>query len=172
MNRSIPWRIRTALTATLGSAIALSMVALAHELMYGMTALPLIIAAFGATAVVLFGAPESRMARPRSVFGGSIISSLIGVSVAQLMPNQPLWLGGMLAVCLSIAAMRISDTMHSPGGAMAFLAVASPPEIRELGFFYVIYPVGTGISIMYLVSLLFHGLLDLRRRSRENADGP
>ncbi|MDX8407628.1 MAG: HPP family protein, partial [Mariprofundaceae bacterium] len=113
---------------------------------------------FGATAVVLFGAPGTAMAKSRSLFGGSIISSFIGVSVAQIMPHQSLWLGGMVAVCLSVAAMGLTDTMHSPGGAMAFLAVASPPEIRDLGYFYVIYPVGTGISIMYIVALIVHKL--------------
>lgn len=159
-------RIKDTGFATLGSALGLGLVALTHELLYGTTGLPLIIAAFGATAVVLFGSADSRMAQPRALFGGSLISSLIGVSVAQWMPHQPVWLGGMLAVCLSIAAMGLTDTMHSPGGAMAFLAVASPPAIRDLGYFYVIYPVGSGVLLMFIVALLVNHFAPTRHYPR------
>jgi len=142
----------------IGALTGLGLVALVHELLYGTSDLPLIIAAFGATAVVLYGCPEAPIAQPRNLFGGSLLSAFIGVTVAWLMPEQPIWLAGMLAICISIFAMIISQTLHPPGGAIAFIAVAGPPEIHALGFWYVLYPVLTGISLMFIITRLIQHL--------------
>ncbi len=143
-----------------GAMLGLGLVALMHELLYGSSELPLIIAAFGATAVVLYGCPDAPIARPRNLFIGSMISAFIGVASAWLLPDQPVWLIGMLAICLSLFAMIISDTLHPPGGAIAFIAVAGPAEIHALGFWYILYPVLTGISLMYLITRLMRYLVE------------
>jgi len=138
----------------LGSVLGLGGVALLHEQLYGASGLPLLIAAFGASAVVLYGCAAAPIAQPRNLFCGSFISAFIGVCIAELLPDQPVWFNGLLAVSLSLAAMSLTGTMHPPGGAMAFIAVGGPPEIHHLGFMYMLYPVGTGIALMFAVAVL------------------
>jgi len=141
-----------------GAMAGLGLVAFIHEQIYGSTHLPLLIAAFGATAVVLYGCPTAPIAQPRNLFCGSFISAFIGVSLAIFMPDQPVWMTGLLAVSLSLAAMSLTGTMHPPGGAIAFIAVGGPAEIHQLGFFYLLYPVGTGVLSMFLVALVISRL--------------
>ena len=43
-----------------------------------------------------------------------------------------------LAVCLSIFAMQLTDTVHPPGGAPAFIAVIGGSTIHDLGYWYVL----------------------------------
>ncbi len=147
-----------ALIAGAGALLALGLVALCHEGLYGDQDLPLIIGAFGASAVVLFGAPDSPLSRPRNVFGGSLLASLIGVCLNQLWPDGPDWALILLAVPLSIVVMELTDTMHPPAGAMAFIAVAGPREVQEMGFLYLVYPVGTGVTVMMLTAWLVQWL--------------
>jgi len=153
---TVPWqkRLIDAGLSFLGGVLGLGGVALLHEQLYGASGLPLLIAAFGASAVVLYGCAAAPIAQPRNLFGGSLISAFIGVCIAELLPDQPVWLNGMLAVSLSLAAMSLTGTMHPPGGAMAFIAVGGSPEIHHLGFMYMLYPVGTGIALMFIVAVL------------------
>ena len=134
-----------------------------HGLLVGRPGLPLIIAAFGASAVVLYGCAATAVAQPRNLFGGSLISAFIGVCVAMLAPDQPGWLNGIMAVSVSLAAMSLTGTMHPPGGAFAFIAVSGPAEIHDLGFMYVVYPVGTGVLLMFLVAVAIHWLSPTRK---------
>lgn len=91
----------------------------------------LIIASFGASAVLLYGVPMSDFSQPRNVIGGHAISAAIGVAVRHLVfasdadSDQPSpytgdfldleWLGCALAVSLSIIAMNLTKTTHPPG---------------------------------------------------------
>jgi len=147
-------RIRRAAVTALGALLGLGLVAGVHEWLYGDSDLPLIIAAFGATAVVLYGCPDAPIAQPKNLFAGSLLSATCGVLLSMLMPAQPTWLVGMLAIVLALFVMSASDTLHPPGGAIAFIAVAGPPEIHALGLWFLLYPVLTGISLMFAVSRL------------------
>ncbi len=156
-------RLLEALLSLSGGLLGLGLVAAMHAQIYGGRGLPLLIAAFGASAVVLYGCPSAPIAQPRNLFCGSLLSSFIGVGVAMLLPHHPVWLQGVLAVSLSLAAMSLTGTMHPPGGAMAFIAAAGPEPMRALGFTYLLYPIATGIVIMFAVALLVHALAPDRR---------
>ncbi len=151
-------RFSKALMAFTGSVLGLGLVSLMHELLYGTTDLPLIIAAFGATAVVLYGYPESPIAQPKNLFTGSLLSAFVGVVSYHAMHGFPIWFVGMIAISTALFLMTLTSTLHPPGGAIAFIAVAGPPEIHQLGLLYLIYPIGTGIFLMYLVALLMNRL--------------
>jgi len=111
-----------------------------------------LVGSFGASAVLIYGAPHVEYAQPRNLIGGHILSALIGISVYKLLPFD-VALASALAVSLSIAVMHLTRTIHPPGGATALIAVIGSSEIHDMGYLYVLSPIGTGILIMLLVAL-------------------
>lgn len=135
--------------AWLGSCCGLLLVAALDRLVVGDYGVPLLIGSFGASAVLLFAAPESPLSRPRNLLGGHFFSALVGVACAQWLP--PFW-----AICLcvptAIAVMLLSGTVHPPGGATALIAVTGGEQIRQLGFWYAVVPCLAGAALMLAVA--------------------
>lgn len=126
------------------------------------TAMVLIIGSFGASAVLIFGAIKSPLAQPRNLLGGHVLSAVIGVAAYKLCPS-PLWVSAALAVATAIAAMHATKTLHPPGGATALIAVIGGDKIHQLGYFYALVPVATGVIIMLTVALLVNNIPKTRR---------
>jgi len=146
----------------LGGFLGISAVAGGHFAFFEGTAFMLLIASFGASAVLIYGAPKSPLAQPRNLIGGHVISALIGVTMLKLC-GPLIWLAAALAVSLSIAAMHATKTLHPPGGATALIAIIGGPKIQQLGYLYVLLPVASGILIMLLIALLINNLIPTRR---------
>jgi CBS domain-containing membrane protein len=121
-----------------------------------------LIGSFGATSVLVYGAIQSPLAQPRNLIGGHIISAIIGVSVSQFLPDI-LWITAPLAVSLSIVVMQYTKTLHPPGGATALIAVAGGEKIQELGYWYVLFPVFSGVLILLITALIFNNLTSQRK---------
>lgn len=117
----------------------------------------LLIGSFGATAVLLYGAPQADFSQPRNLIGGHVLSALIGVTVTQQMSGQ-VALACALAVSLSIVVMHLTRTLHPPGGATALLAVTGGESIGSLGYGYVWTPVFTGALILLVIALAVNNL--------------
>ncbi|NVN19861.1 HPP family protein [Muricauda sp. HICW] len=117
----------------------------------------LLIGSFGATGVLIYGAIHSPLAQPRNLIGGHLISAVIGVTVCQFL-GDILWLAAALSVSLSILAMQFSKTLHPPGGATALIAVIGSEKIIGLGYWYIFFPVLSGVTIMLLVALTFNNI--------------
>lgn len=111
-----------------------------------------LVGSFGATAVLIYGAPHAEYSQPRNLIGGHLISALIGITVYKLFSSDAA-LASALAVSLSIAAMHLTKTIHPPGGATALIAVIGSAEIHEMGYLYVLSPIGSGVIIMLIVAL-------------------
>ncbi len=122
----------------------------------------LLIGSLGASAVLIFGAIKSPLAQPRNVLGGHLISALVGVTAYQLL-HPHLWLAAALAVATSIALMHATKTLHPPGGATALIYILGSPKVHNLGYFFMVMPVGAGVVLMLLVALLFNNLSPRRR---------
>lgn len=120
-----------------------------------------LIGSFGASSVLVYGAIQSPMAQPRNILGGHVVSALVGVTVAQLLPDI-IWLTAPLAVASSIVCMQITRTMHPPGGATALIAVTGGTKIASLGYWYVLSPVFSGALILMLVALVFNNITSKR----------
>ena len=116
----------------------------------------LIVASFGASAVLVYGAIKSPLAQPRNLVGGHVISALIGVASYGLFGNT--WIGAAIAVSFAVAAMLFTRTLHPPGGATALLAVIGSKQIHDLGFLYAILPVGLGSLVLLVVAVLVNNL--------------
>lgn len=121
-----------------------------------------LVGSFGASAVLLYGVPTSPYAQPRNLVGGHTVSAIIGVSLYYLLPQQPL-LGASLAVALALVAMHLTRTVHPPGGATALIAVIGGDAIHELGYVYVLSPIGLGALVMLSIAVLVNNLSPHRR---------
>ncbi len=124
--------------------------------------LVMIIGSFGASAVLIYGALKSPLAQPRNLIGGHVISAFIGVASFQLLGGH-MWLASSVAVATAIAFMHATKTLHPPGGATALIAVIGSTKIHNLGYLYVLMPVGLGAAIMLLVALLVNNIPRTRR---------
>ncbi|BBN81489.1 HPP family protein [Pseudoalteromonas sp. A25] len=85
--------------------------------------LALLMAPFGATAVLVFGVPDSPLAQPKNVIIGHLITAFIGVFFTQYFGVTPLTLA--LATGLGVSAMLITKTTHPPAGANPLLIMLS-----------------------------------------------
>jgi CBS-domain-containing membrane protein len=145
----------------LGAFIGIGAVSLFHFELLNDTDSIMLIGSFGASAVLIYGAVRSPLAQPRNFVGGHIVSALIGVSCYKLFPDH-LWLASSLAVATAIAAMHATRTLHPPGGATALIAVIGSTKVHNLGYFYVLLPVGSGALIMLIIALLINNLSNKR----------
>jgi len=121
-----------------------------------------IVGSFGASAVLIYGAIKSPLAQPRNLIGGHIISAIIGVATYKLFGNH-LWFASSFSVATAIAVMHGTKTLHPPGGATSLIAVIGSQKIHNLGFYYVLMPIGLGAFIMLIVALLVNNLCKSRR---------
>lgn len=121
-----------------------------------------LIGSFGASSVLIYGVIQSPLAQPRNLIGGHVVSALVGVTVAQLLPDI-IWITAPLAVSQAIVMMQITKTLHPPGGATALIAVIGSEKIKSLGFWYVLSPVLTGCLILLLVALIFNNITSNRQ---------
>jgi CBS domain-containing membrane protein len=86
----------------------------------------------GASAVLLFAVPLGPLSQPWNFVGGHLISGLIGVTIAQWVPDMVV--ASTLAVSLAIFVMYVTRCLHPPGGATALTVVAGSYQLQERGF--------------------------------------
>jgi len=120
------------------------------------------IGSFGASAVLVYGVPQSPLAQPRNLVGGHLLSALVGVLCYQTLPPIP-GLAEAAAVASAIALMHLTRTLHPPGGATALIAVIGSEEIHSLGYLFALMPVGLGATLLLSVGLLVNNLSGHRR---------
>jgi len=121
-----------------------------------------LIGSFGASSVLIYGVIQSPFSQPRNLVGGHVIGALVGVTVAKVMPDI-IWLTAPLAVSVAIMLMRVTKTIHPPGGATALIAVTGSVKIKALGYGFVVFPVLTGALIMLVVALIFNNITEDRK---------
>ena len=156
--------------------------------------------AFGAQSVLVFALPSSPASQPWNCVFGSVVSAFIGVSIRKIFvvlqqlgcsegnldcdsdavrPNL-LLVASALANSISIAVMHLTDSVHPPAGAFAYIAVNAASKIRSLGYFYMVLPVGIGSVWFVFVSwfvnkyvsrMVDHLLQDNQEEPVEVADG-
>jgi CBS-domain-containing membrane protein len=159
-----PPRVRNAevFWSWLGAFLGIGAVAGMGQLFFAGLDLTLMIGSFGASAVLLYGAPRSPLAQPRNLVGGHVISALVGVLCWKFLHDTP-WLAQALAVATAIALMHLTRTLHPPGGATALIATLGSAEIQRLGFWFVLVPATLGPLILLVVALLINNIPTSRR---------
>lgn len=147
--------------SALGGFLGIILIAYVTFKFTGASAAALIVPSMGASAVLLFAVPHGKLSQPWPLFGGNLISALVGVSCFQMI-SDPFLASGM-AVGLAIAVMHLLNCIHPPGGATALAAVIGGPVIHELGYYYAITPILLNVTIIFLVAFIFNSLFPWRR---------
>jgi hypothetical protein len=129
--RSIPLKYEVWFFGWIGSFVGILLI---EAIMTSNTAfrdlfhVPVIVASFGASAVLVFGATDSPLAQPRNVFGGQVISALVGVAITRLFARDPAYIdhlgntdfhpapfiNGAICMATALLAMQITGTLHPP----------------------------------------------------------
>ena len=152
---------REKLLSGLGGALGIFAILVVSAQVIGGRDLPLIVASMGASAVLLFAAPHGKFSQPWNLIGGHLISASIGVTAARWVPQLPL--AAALAVGGAITAMYYARCIHPPGGASALVAVVGGDAIHQLGYQYLLTPVGLDVLVILAVAVLFNLPLHWRR---------
>ncbi len=118
-----------------------------------------LLGSFGASAVLIYGAPEVHFSQPRNLIGGHVISAFIAVFLVKMFGDVlSIELLCSLSVALSVLAMHLTLTMHPPGGATALLYVIGSEHIQSLGWLYPFTPIGLGVIIMLIIALVVNNM--------------
>jgi len=113
--------------------------------------MPMILASTGASAMLIFGIPNSPVSQPWPIVGGHIVSATIGISAYYLVPNPIL--ASSIAIGLAMLFMHFSGCMHPPGGATAVTAVIGGASVHELGYYFIVVPVFFNSIILLSVAM-------------------
>lgn len=148
--------------AFLGSFIGIGIIAYLQSQTLPQSDVVYLIGSFGASSVLVYGVIQSPLAQPTNLIGGHLISAVIGVTVYKFIPDI-VWLTAPLAVSLSIVCMQMTKTLHPPGGATALIAIAGSEKIKNLGYWYVLSPVLSGVLILLVVALVFNNMAHSRQ---------
>lgn len=142
------------LRASIGALLAIFLTGLMAYLLAGPEITIWLIAPMGASAVLLFAVPSSPLAQPWSILGGNLIAALIGVTSALWISDPNL--AASIAVGLSVVVMFCLRCLHPPSGAVALTAVLGGPAISELGYGFVLFPVGINSLFLLLIALVYN----------------
>lgn len=114
----------------------------------------LIMAPFGATAVLVFGVPNSPLAQPKNVILGHLMTAAIGIIFYQYVGVNAMSIA--LATGLGVSCMLMSNTTHPPAGANPILIMMSGQ-----GWLFLLTPVLLGAIIIVFMG---KGLQKLQQR--------
>lgn len=135
------------LTVFIGGTITISILMLLTNL----TATSWIMAPFGASCVLAFGAWQTPYSQPRNIVGGHVISSFIALFIYTLLGDETWAIG--IAVGLAILLMMLTKTTHPPA--------AANPIIIMLGGYqwgYLFSPVIIGSVIIVIIAVIINNL--------------
>lgn len=172
-SRHISLKMEVTITGTIASFIGIMLVqsiAATHTAFRDLYHSPLIVASFGATAVLIFGAIESPLAQPRNVILGQVFSAILGVALTRLFTLDPTYIpalsntsfhygtfiNGALSMSVALLAMFLTGTLHPPGGATA-LIVATTREAAEMSWDYIPFVLASTL-VMFGWALIINNL--------------
>ena len=135
------------LLAGIGAGLTIFALLMLHD----MTQVAWLIPSFGASCALVFGVPDSPFARPASVIGGHLVSSLVGLVAMAALGHGPLAMA--VGVGCAIAAMMVTRTMHPPAGGdpLIVIATAAAPT-------FLLTPVLVGTIAISLAGFAFRQL--------------
>ena len=132
---------------SLGAIVALGLALLATK----PPTTPLLLASLGGSTIFLFGLTGTPAAQPRALFGGHLISALIGVICYQLF-DDALWVY-LLAEVITLCILLLNRTVHPPAGANPLIMIQA-----HAGFIHLGITVLVGVTIIFAVAFIWSRL--------------
>nr|WP_068429529.1 HPP family protein [Magnetospirillum sp. XM-1]CUW37749.1 conserved membrane protein of unknown function \ len=133
--------------AGLGVVLALSTVAMLDQV----TGAPMLAAPLGASAVLVFGMPDSPLSQPSSVIGSHLIATFIGLLFDHFLPGG--WISMVLSVAVVMVVLAGLRLTHPPAGADPLVVMMTHP-----GWGFLFMPVLIGALTLVAVAVLIHRL--------------
>lgn len=113
---------------------------------------PILIAPFGASCVILFGLPESPLAKPKNLILGHFISSLVGLIMLNLFGNSYIVIS--IAVGLAIFIMLLTNTTHPPAGADPILVITA-----SVSWKFLFTNIFVGTLLLLIIALIYNKII-------------
>jgi len=151
------------LLSALGAAVSIFAVAFftARFALVQDTAYVMIVASMGASAVLLFAVPHGALSQPWALFGGHLISGVIGVTCFQVFGNSDM--SAAVAVGLAVGVMYFLRCIHPPGGATALTAVIGGAGVTDLHYQFIFNPLLVNVVVILAIAIIFNGAFFWRR---------
>ncbi|KAI5960738.1 uncharacterized protein KGF55_004308 [Candida pseudojiufengensis] len=101
---------------------------------------PIILASYGASAILCFNASQVPLAQPRNVLVGHFLSACIGMGIQKLFylsegGRDHMWASAAISVSISSVIMSICNCIHPPAGASAILP-SIDEQVRLMSWWY------------------------------------
>lgn len=154
-------RYSEVLISTIGGFIGIAAIFLSAQWFFDPQLAVLIVPSMGASAVLLFAAPNAPFSQPWNMVVGHALSAVIGVACWQWIPN--LMVAASASVAVSIGAMYVTRSIHPPGGATALVAVIGSDSIHALGFTYEFQPVLVNVFALLIAAIVVNRFFSWRR---------
>ncbi len=143
---------RTQLIAILAGATGGAIAIASMEAFSVSTAFPLMAIPFATSIVMVLGSHKAEPAQPRSLIGGHLVSTLVGLLVVKACGPAP-WAAAM-AVGLAMVAMHLTGTFHPPAGIDPLVVV-----VNNMSWSFLVAPVGIGVLLLALFAFAWHNLV-------------
>ncbi|MBU2916361.1 HPP family protein [Psychrosphaera sp. F3M07] len=121
----------------------------------------ILLTAMGASSVLVFALPHGSLSQPWSVFGGHIISALIGYFVFIFVPEVAI--ASAIAVGTAVIAMYCIRCLHPPGGATALFIVLAGHSPNALNISALAEILVLNVTALLVTGLIFNNLFEWRR---------
>jgi CBS-domain-containing membrane protein len=125
----------------------------------------MLIGSFGASAALVFGAPDNPVSQPRNVILGHFLSAAVGVGTCMALAKYcDVWISGPISVSLSIGVMLATRTFHPPAAGNGLIYMMG--KLDHMGWHYVVTPCFLGPCLIVLMGVLGNNLVKTRRYPR------
>ncbi|WP_295052608.1 HPP family protein [Sulfuricurvum sp.] len=113
----------------------------------------LLIAPFGATAVLLFSAPESQFSKPWNVLASYGVSTIVGFLILHYSNGSWLAIGGGFGIVIML--MHAIKAIHPPAGANFLIVTQGHLSL------YLLWPLLIGLITLMIIAM---GIYKIRKR--------
>ena len=123
------------------------------------------VASFGASAVLIYAAPEAPLSQPWNFIFGHLLAAFIGVTFRNIFGNDSeyYYVSAPLSCAVTILFQHVFLCVHPPGGATAMIANALPITARWSGYYFLVTPIGFGVVILTVVAFVFNNIFHRRQ---------
>ena len=135
------------LKAAIGTILSLGLIAVIDD--FG--GAPLLAAPLGASAMLVFGMPDSAMSQPANVVGSHLVATLVGLVFDHYLPGG--WIMMAVSVAVVMMILALLRLTHPPAGADSLVVMMAHP-----GWSFLLMPVLVGAVTLVVVAVVIHRL--------------